>query len=295
MTDTSISKPLAGVLWMVVTTICFVLVNVTVKIIGTGLPIAQVAFMRFLLGLVFLIPMLGAVRRVRLTRAIVWLSLGRGVVHAVAMGLWFYAMTRIPMAEVTAMNFMNPVYVTLGAVVFFNEKIALPRILALGLAVIGGLVILRPGLRPIDPGHVAMIFAAVAFAGSYLCANAMSKRVPATVVVFALSTVVPLILAPFAIAVWQTPTSMQVLLIFLTAFFATVAHYCMTRAFACAPQSIVQPVSFLQLVWAMILGAALFGEGFDGFVMLGGAMIMGSVTYITMREMRAKRRAKIAS
>lgn len=279
---------------MSVTTISFVAMNVLVKFVGDGLPVLQSAFLRFALGAVFLLPMIKAVRGVDYTRTIVGLALGRGIIHAVAMTLWFYAMTRIPLAEVTAMNFMNPVYVTIGAVLLFGEKIAAPRIIALFIAVIGGVLILRPGFREIDPGHIAMVFCAMAIAGSYLFANALSKRVPATVVVFMLSVVVPIVLAPFAIAQWETPTLRELGLLFLTSFFATLAHYCMTRAFACAPQTVIQPVSFLQLIWATAIGAVLFGEGFDPYVTLGGVMILGSVTFITLREAHAKRKTAIA-
>ncbi len=279
---------------MLATTFSFVAVNVLVKYVGTGLPVIQSAFLRFALGLVFLIPMLKSVLAVNYTREIVLLSISRGAVHAIAMLLWFYAMTRIPLAEVTAMNFMNPIYVTIGAVIFFREKVAAPRIIALIVAVLGGLVILRPGFRGIDPGHVAMIFGPMGIAGSYLLAKALSKRVSAEVVVFMLSTVVPLVLVPFVFFVWETPTTTELFVLFLTSFFATAAHYCMTRAFACAPQSAIQPVTFLQLVWATILGAVLFGEGFDIYVIGGGALIMAAVTFITIREARAKSRTASA-
>ncbi|MEN8831204.1 DMT family transporter [Pacificibacter sp.] len=294
MTRAPLSQPIKGVLWMLATTFSFVAVNVLVKYVGTGLPVIQSAFLRFALGLVFLIPMLKSVLAVQYTREIVLLSISRGAVHAIAMLLWFYAMTRIPLAEVTAMNFMNPIYVTIGAVIFFREKIAAPRIIALIVAVLGGLIILRPGFRDIDPGHVAMIFGPMGIAGSYLLAKALSKRVSAEVVVFMLSTVVPLALLPFVFFVWETPTTTELLLLFLTSFFATAAHYCMTRAFACAPQSAIQPVTFLQLVWATILGAVLFGEGFDIYVIGGGALIMAAVTFITIREARAKSRTASA-
>ncbi|MBU2937475.1 MULTISPECIES: DMT family transporter [Pacificibacter] len=294
MTQSAQSRPLAGILWMSITTISFVTMNVLVKYVGTGLPVVQTAFLRFVLGLVFLIPMLKMVRSVVYTREIVGLMVGRGVIHTIAVLLWFYAMTRIPIAEVTAMNFMNPIYVTIGAVFFFREKIAAPRIIALIVAVIGGLVVLRPGFRELDPGHIAMMFTPIAGAGSYLFANALSRRVPATVVVFMLSTIVPLLLLPLVIPVWQTPTMLELLLLFCTSFFATLAHYCMTRAFACAPQSVIQPVSFLQLLWATVFGAALFGEGFDSFVIFGGLMIMASVTFITIREARTKSRTESA-
>lgn len=288
----SLPQTVQGILWMLVVTINFVMVNVLVKYVGSDLPVIVAAFLRFALGVVFLIPMIKSVREATFTREIWSLSIARALFHSLAMSLWFYAMTRIPMAEVTAMNFMNPLYISIGAVLIFGERISPPRIAAMAIAIIGGLVILRPGFRSLDPGHFAMIVSAMAFAGSYLLANALTKRLPATVVVFLMSAMVPIVISPFAILQWETPTLMELFLLFLTAAFATFAHYSMMRAFACAPQSVVQPVTFVQLVWAMILGMVLFGEAFDPFVILGGAMIIGAISYITWRETRRKKAAQ---
>ena len=61
-----------------------------------------------------------------------------------------------------------------------------------------------------------------------------------------------------AIAVWVWPTWGELALLFCVALFATTGHYCMTLAFAAAPVTVTQPVTFLQLVWSVILGAAFF-------------------------------------
>jgi len=63
------------------------------------------------------------------------------------------------------------------------------------------------------------------------------------------------------------------------------------RAFRAAPMAVIQPVTFLQLVWATLLGWLVFGDSVDGWVMLGGSVILGSVSYITWREARLNRRA----
>ena len=156
-------------------------------------------------------------------------------------------------------------------------------------ALIGAVIILRPGVREVDPGHIAMLFTALAFAAGYLIAKQMSGEVSAAVVVGMLSITVTIGLAPFAYAVWVTPTLAQVGWMFLVACFATAGHYTMTLAFAAAPLTVTQPVTFLQLVWAVVLGAVLFGEGIDGWVILGGAVIMASVSFITWREAVARR------
>jgi drug/metabolite transporter (DMT)-like permease len=283
-------RPLTGVLWMLVTGLNFVMVNVLVKLVGGRLPAPESAFLRFLLGLVFLIPMIKPLIATHYTRGLIAMFAARGAAHAVGVMLWFYAMAHLPIAEVTAINYLNPVFVTLGAALLLREKLALRRILAIIVALIGAMVILRPGMRTIEPGHIAMLATATAFAGSYLLAGRLAGRVSPVVVVAMLSITVPIALAPFALANWITPQPMELVWLFATAGFATTGHYTMTRAFAVAPMTVTQPVTFLQLIWASLIGASFFGEPIDIWVVLGGGLILGSVVFITWREAVLKRR-----
>jgi drug/metabolite transporter (DMT)-like permease len=282
-------RPLMGVVWMVLTGLCFVAVTASVKMVGTEVPAAQSAFLRYALGLVFLIPMWPAVRAAVLDRA-TWGLFGlRGLFHAAAVILWFYSMTRIPIADVTALNYLNPIYVMLLAVLFLGERLGPWRIGAVAVAFLGTLVIVRPGFREIDDGHIAMLFTAVFMAASYFLAKFLTGKAKPVVVVFMLSTIVPLVLLPFALAVWVPIGWAELGWLFLTASFATAGHYTMTLAFAAAPLTVTQPVTFLQLVWATLLGVLVFGEPADGFVMLGGAMIIAAISVVTWREARRKR------
>jgi drug/metabolite transporter (DMT)-like permease len=154
---------------------------------------------------------------------------------------------------------------------------------------VGALVILRPGLRAVEAGHLAMLGTALFFRAGYLIAKRLSGQVPATVVVGMLSATVTLGLLPFAVVVWVPVGWAEIGWFFGTACFATAAHYCMTRAFAAAPAGATQPATFLQLVWSVALGATLFGEPVDGMVILGGAVIMAAVSFITWREAVARR------
>ncbi len=283
-------RPLAGIAWMLVTGACFVAVTAIVKHVGNDVPAAQAAFLRYALGLVFLVPMIGPMRAARLTRRSLGLFGLRGLVHTGGVLCWFFAMTQIPLAEVTAMNYLSPVYVTIGAALFLGERLALRRIAAVAAALVGALIILRPGFREVEAGHVAMIFTAILFAASYLIAKLMSGEASAAVVVGMLSVTVTLGLLPFALAVWVPPTAAQIGWLFLVAAFATAGHYAMTLAFAAAPVTVTQPVTFLQLVWAVLLGTLVFAEPVDGWVVLGGGVIMGAISYIAWREAVAKRR-----
>lgn len=289
MSNTQPSRPLMGIFWMLVTGILFIAVTALVKYMGPRLPAAESAFLRYGLGLVFLLPSLGALRAAGLTKRDWKLFGARGLCHAMGVTLWFFAMTRIPIAEVTAMNYLAPVYVTLGAAIFLGERLALRRIVAVILALVGAAVILRPGFRELSIGHLGMMLAAVVFAGSYLLAKVLADAHKPGVVVAMLSICVTIGLAPLAIPVWITPTVEELVILFIVAIFATTGHYTMTLAFAAAPVMVTQPVTFLQLVWATALGALAFSEPVDIWVIIGGFVILSSVTFITWREATLKR------
>lgn len=275
---------MVGMFWMLITGLCFVAVTVMVKIMGPGMPPAQAAFLRYLLGLVFLLPMWRPMLNSHLTRRH-WALFGvRGLLHSVGVGMWFYAMTRIPLSELTAMNYLAPVYVTIGAALFLGEKLAARRIAAVVIALLGTAIILRPGFREVSSGHLAMLLAAFVMGGSYLLAKVLVDEVSPAVVVSMLSIFVTLILAPFAAMVWVEPTWAEIGILFCVACFATAGHYTMTLAFRAAPVTVTQPVTFLQLVWATALGALFFNEPVDIWVVIGGCIILAAISFITWRE-----------
>lgn len=284
------SRPLIGILWMLVTGLFFVAVTALVKTMGGRIPAVEAAFLRYLLGLVFLLPMLGKVVSAHLTPKQHMLFGIRGAFHAVGVMLWFFSMTRIPIAEVTAINYLAPVFVTIGAALFLGEKLAMRRIAAIVVALVGTAIILRPGFREVTDGHTAMMLAAVVFGGSYLLAKVLVDQINAVVVVSMLSLWVTIALAPFAAMVWVTPTLTEIGILMGVAFFATAGHYTMTLALRDAPVTVTQPVTFLQLVWATLLGVTVFAEPIDAWVIVGGILILAAISFITWREAVLNRR-----
>ena len=283
-------KPIAGALWMGLSGLCFIGVYVGVKYVGTRLPAAESAFLRYALGLVFLLPFVRSLWREGLPSQVIKLGIGRAVLHTFAVTLWFYAMARIPIAEVSSMGYLTPIFVTLGAVLVMGESLALRRGLAIAIAIIGVLVILRPGFREVSMGHLAMLGTTLCFGISYLMAKRLTDLASADMVIALLSIGVTIGLIPLTIPVWITPTSSEVGTLFAVAIFAVAGHYSMTFAFRSAPLTVTQPVTFLQLIWAVAVGYLLFGENIDSFVVLGGAIIIGAVLYITLREAQLRKK-----
>jgi|TARA_B110000259_G_scaffold187274_1_gene240907 drug/metabolite transporter (DMT)-like permease len=283
-------KPIAGALWMGLSGLCFIGVYVGVKYVGTRLPAAESAFLRYALGLVFLLPFVRSLWREGLPSQVIKLGIGRAVLHTFAVTLWFYAMARIPIAEVSSMGYLTPIFVTLGAVLIMGESLALRRGLAIAIAIIGVLVILRPGFREVSMGHLAMLGTTLCFGISYLMAKRLTDLASADMVIALLSIGVTIGLIPLTIPVWISPTSSEVGTLFAVAIFAVAGHYSMTFAFRSAPLTVTQPVTFLQLIWAVAVGYLLFGENIDSFVVLGGAIIIGAVLYITLREAQLRKK-----
>lgn len=294
MSDTASSpnRVAAGVGWMLLTTFLFLGVTGVVRHVGSDLPNIEAAFLRYLMGVILILPWASALWRTRIPRAKWGMYALRGALHSVGVMLWFYAMARIPIAEVTAIGYIAPIFVTIGAAVFLGERLQWRRIGAVISAFVGALIILRPGFQELNNGQLAQLCAAPAFAASFLLAKRFSDDADSGVIVFMLSFFCTIALIPGAIWQWVTPTWGQVGWMALTAAFATAGHWTLTQAYRCAPITVTQPVQFLQLVWATALGVAVFAEPVDPWVLAGGGIIVGAATYISHREAKAARRTR---
>jgi drug/metabolite transporter (DMT)-like permease len=289
------SGNLRGIGWMLLTGLLAVAVTGIVRHLGTDMNPIQAAFIRYVFGLVLLAPLLLRLGGAGLFGGTPWRArrLGlhalRGLAHGTGVILWFFAMARIPIAEVTALGFTAPIFTTLGAVLFLGERLHTRRIGAVLVAFGGAMIILRPGFQEISLGALAQLTAAPLFAVSLLIAKKLTETESSTSIVASLTIFVTLALLPGALMNWRTPTMEELGWLFLTAVFATLMHLTMTQAFRAAEITVTQPFTFLQLIWATLLGYYVFGERPEIWIWIGGAVIVGSATYIAHRETLARR------
>ena len=278
------NQSLVGIFWMVITTILFVAVTASVRFLDGEVPAPQAAFMRYLIGTLLLTPALISLIKVKPNRSLMKKFLLRGVVHSIGVTLWFYAMSVMPVAEVTAIGFLTYIFVSIGACLFLNEKLHKHRLTAIVISFIGALIILRPGFKEIGNGQIGMLIATIVFTLSYLIAKIVSKERSSAEIVAMLSLFTTIFLIPTAIYSWE-PLSIKALIVLtFTAVIATLGHITMTKAIKSAPMVVTQPILFLQLVWASMIGLFIFDENFDPFVILGGTVIMICVCYVSYRE-----------
>ena len=278
------NQSIVGILWMVITTILFVGVTATVRYLEGEVPAPQAAFLRYAIGTVMLAPSLINLTKFKPERSLFNKFVLRGFVHSIGVTLWFYAMSVMPVAEVTAIGFLTYIFVSIGASIFLKEKLHKHRLSAILISFIGALIILRPGFKVIESGQLGMLIATMVFTASYLIAKVVSKERTSSEIVAMLSIFTTIFLIPSAIYSWE-PLSLEALLILsFTALIATLGHITMTKAIKAAPMVVTQPVLFLQLVWASMVGLFIFDEEFDLFVIIGGTIIMLCVCYVSYRE-----------
>ena len=278
------NQSIIGILWMVLTTILFVGVTATVRYLEGEVPAPQAAFLRYAIGTLFLIPSLISLTKIKPDKPLLKKFILRGLVHSIGVTLWFYAMSVMPVAEVTAIGFLTYIFVSIGASIFLKEKLHKHRLAAILISFIGALIVLRPGFKIIESGQLGMLMATIVFTASYLIAKIVSKERSSSEIVAMLSIFTTIFLIPSAIYSWEPLSIKAFLILSFTALIATVGHITMTKAIKAAPMVVTQPILFLQLVWASMVGLFIFNEKFDPFVILGGTIIMLCVCYVSYRE-----------
>ena len=159
---------------MVVTTLLFAIVTGIVRYIGSDIPAPVAAFIRYIISTLFFIPLIVKMfilERNRSNRRVYW---SRGLAHGFGVILWFFAMARIPVSEVTAIGYITPIFVSIAAFIFLKETLSTSIICALAICMIGMIIIIRPTTSGIATGQMSMIIATLFFAGSYILAKKLS-------------------------------------------------------------------------------------------------------------------------
>ena len=277
-----------GMFWVALSGLIFSTFMALVRHVGSHMDPIQVSFLRYAFGLLLLVPFFIRVRWPDVAAANWKLHVLRGTMHGIGVMLWFYAMSRIPLAEVTAIGFTNPVFATIGAVIFLREAIRLPRIIAVVVGLFGALLIVRPGFAVVDPGAIAMLIAAPIFAVSDLIAKVLTRRESGPAVVAYLSIFVTAVTFVPAMLVWRAPTAEEWLVTIAIAGLATLGHLAMMQGFKVGEMSAVQSARYLQLLWSALIGYALFAEAPGLYTWVGSAIIVGAALFIAHREGKAR-------
>jgi drug/metabolite transporter (DMT)-like permease len=276
-------------LWILLSGICSVMMNVLIRIAAQSMHPFEVAFFRCFFGLVLLVPWIlrsgPALLRSR-NKSFYLLRAGVGLL---SMATWFYGITLVPLATATAVNFTAPLFATAAAALILHEDVRLRRWSAVVLGFVGVLVIMRPGTERLDANLLILLISAATAAMNNITVKFLARtEPPARIVAYFMIYLTPLSLIP-ALFVWQWPAASTLGALIGLGGLGTIAHISVARALAAADASACAPFEFVRLPFAALIGFVWFGEVTDLWTWIGAAIIAGSSIYVAHREARLAR------
>lgn len=280
-----------GALWMLAAGLGFTVNGALVKVLGNqGLDAYQIAFFRSAVALLVVLPLLWRIGWGRLRSQHPWLHLARVIFGVGAMVCGFYALTRLPLADVTALGFTTPLFATVLAVIFLGELVRWRRWTATLIGFLGVIIMVRPGAGSFDPAALVALGMALGIAIAVVLVKRLPSGESQIAMLFYFGIGSTLITAPPALLVWQTPSGLQVLLLAGVGVLGLASQAMIIHAFRTGEASFVAPFDYSKLLAAGLIGFFVFAEVPDLWTLMGAAIIVGATLYIARRESAVGRR-----
>jgi len=273
-----------GIYWMLLTTGLFTSLDATAKYLSRDYPVPQVLWARFAFHLVFVAAFLGVRLSVTLRSQRIRLQLLRSLLMLITTGMFFFAVSKLPLADVVAIMFVGPLFVTALSVPLLRDYVGPRRWTAVGIGFLGALVIVRPGSGVMQWFAILPVLAAFSHALYTITTRQLANHdLPMTTLFYtaALGAVATTTIVPFF---WVTPDLTGWLLMALVGFFGAAGHLTLIKALGYASPVVVAPLSYVSLIWSIGFGFALFGDFPDTTTLLGAALIAASGIYVFHRE-----------
>ncbi len=274
-----------GILYMVASTVLFAGGNAVVKWEVASYPVGEVAFFRSLFALtavaVMILPRTGwSVLRTRRYRE----HLQRGLSQFGSMTCFMLALRTLSLGSAAAIGFSAPLFTTLLSIFVLKEKVGIHRWSALLVGFVGVLVVTHPGAGTLTWGAFfalanALLISSVAIAIRRMSATESTETL--TLYQMSVITVCTLFLLPLG---WARPAWYDVLALAAAGAGNGIAQFWWTRSLSLAPPSAVVPFNYLSLVWASILGLAIWDDVPTPALLVGSAIVVASGLYILWRE-----------
>jgi len=256
--------------------------TVVVRLLTQDLHPFVIAFFRSLFGLLFVAPWILR-KRAMLKTNYSGLHLLRAGLKLLTLAAFFFAIAGVPLADVTAIAFTTPIFVTLGAWIFLAEQPQARRVVAVVIGFGGVLLFLQPGREDISTALLFAVAGAILNAVIHLMLKKMSGRDPTdTLVAWNLILIVPLSMLP-AWWFWTTPTWPQLGLLALQGGIGVLNMAAITRAMALADASYVAPIDFLRLPMVAGFAFVFFAETLAAWSVVGAAIIFISTLVMARR------------
>jgi drug/metabolite transporter (DMT)-like permease len=290
-------NPARGVALKLISAALFAVMSALIRYLGARYPIGQVVFFRSLFAIIPVAVVyawrgeLAAI--VRTERPLG--QAGRGALSIAGMFFNFGATARLPLVESNAIAFSSPLFTVALAALILRERVRIYRWSAVVVGFVGVLVVLSPHLSGEElaaavGGAASLIGVVYAICGSLTNAGtaiqtrrlAQSESTSSIVFYFSLScTLAGLVTLPFG---WVTPSGGEMIALISIGMLGGTGHIVLTESYRHASASLVAPFDYSSMIWALVLGYAMFGETPTAEIVLGSAIIAASGLFVIWRE-----------
>jgi drug/metabolite transporter (DMT)-like permease len=283
-----------GALWLVSGGFIFTINGVVIRLLSEQVESVQTAFFRAFFSVLMLIPLMASGRvkpwRSKRLQGHFW----RTAMGTTSMVLGFYAVSLLPLADVTALGFSQPLFSVCVAAVVLHEKVRWRRWTATIVGFIGVLVMVRPGAGTLQPGALIALLNAMTVALSILLVRRLSDSETPLMILTQFAIWSTLLLAVPAIWVWKWPNGWGWVLAVSVSASATVGQYFWVQAFKAGEMSAVAPFEYLRLPFAVFMGWLIWGQMPEIWTYVGAAIVIASALYIARREAQLARERRNA-
>lgn len=254
------------------------------KLLAEDYSIVQILWVRFASLLAVSAWLAARHGRIGLTTRRFWLQSLRSLILVIEIGLFILAITVLPLANAHAILAISPLIVTALSVPLLGEKVGIRRWTAVGVAFIGMLIILRPGLGVMHPMALVALLCACMWSFYQVLTRIVSRTDPPLTTLFYTALIGALGLTVIGPFYWRTPDLEGWALFALVAVLGASGHFLLIKALQLAPASLLQPFAYTVLVWATLVGFTVFGNLPDLVTVLGTLIIVASGLYTFARE-----------
>ena len=280
-TPESEARPLTAAAWMAGALVCFSSMAVAGREVASDLDTFELMTYRSIIGLVIVCAVLaarGELRDVRIRRT--RLHVLRNIAHFTGQNLWFFAVTMVPLAQLFAFEFTNPLWVAVLAPLVLGEAMNRWRAVAASMGFCGILIVARPWQEgfAFGPGEIAAALCAIGFAFTVMTTKMLSRTESTASILLMMTltqTVFGLVCAGYD-GDMALPSAESLPLVLVVAAAGLTAHFCITSALGCAPATVVAPMEFLRLPLIAVVGAVFYAEPLLWTVFVGGAVVLAA-------------------
>ncbi|MEZ7812935.1 MAG: DMT family transporter [Paracoccaceae bacterium] len=265
--------------WMTGAIVSFCSMAVAGRAVSLELDTFELMTFRSIIGLI-LVLIIGkfAGTLVQINNKSLGIHILRNVSHFAGQNMWFFAVTVIPLAQVFALEFTSPLWVTLFAPLLLGEKLTKMRVFAAIMGFVGIVIVARPDSVVINMGVIFAALSAVCFAGSALFTTLLTRNHTVTCILFWLTFMqlfFGLICAGYD-GDFSMPSVVTLPWLFLIGCSGLLAHFCLTKALSIAPAIVVLPIDFIRLPFIAVIGALVYHETIAFSVYLGAVIIFAA-------------------